>query len=235
MFIDLQSILERSDVPADVKATIGQHLEHETRQVGDQALFRALGAFLRAGLLVEDEQGCISYINERLTQLTGLRAGDLEGRRLQSILHGSENDIPPPSWDKAGRPVESMLIGGDGGKIPATLIPFPLFDHEGRYHGRFTIVTERSSTPRPPLQTTQRPPHPSPAEKNYLTLLSPREREILNELLAGQRVNDIASKLDISRHTVRNHLKAIYRKVGVHSQVELIGRAWPSGVKNDER
>jgi DNA-binding NarL/FixJ family response regulator len=53
--------------------------------------------------------------------------------------------------------------------------------------------------------------------------LSPREREILNAVAAGQRVASIAQTLHISPHTVRNHLKAIFRKVGVHSQVELLG------------
>jgi len=53
--------------------------------------------------------------------------------------------------------------------------------------------------------------------------LSQREREILRAVSSGQRVASIASLLGISPHTVRNHLKAIFRKVGVHSQVELLG------------
>jgi DNA-binding NarL/FixJ family response regulator len=53
--------------------------------------------------------------------------------------------------------------------------------------------------------------------------LSRREREILRAVSSGQRVASIARLLAISPHTVRNHLKAIFRKVGVHSQVELLG------------
>jgi DNA-binding NarL/FixJ family response regulator len=53
--------------------------------------------------------------------------------------------------------------------------------------------------------------------------LSQREREILRAVSAGQRVASIARLLGISPHTVRNHLKAIFRKVGVHSQLELLG------------
>lgn len=53
--------------------------------------------------------------------------------------------------------------------------------------------------------------------------LSHREREILRAVSSGQRVANIARLLGISPHTVRNHLKAIFRKVGVHSQVELLG------------
>ena len=34
----------------------------------------------------------------------------------------------------------------------------------------------------------------------------------------------IASQLNLSQHTVRNHLKAVFRKLGVHSQSELVER-----------
>lgn len=54
--------------------------------------------------------------------------------------------------------------------------------------------------------------------------LSPREREILEAVAGGQRVGNIARAFSISPYTVRNHLKAIFRKLGVHSQVELLAR-----------
>jgi DNA-binding CsgD family transcriptional regulator len=52
--------------------------------------------------------------------------------------------------------------------------------------------------------------------------LSQREREVLTHLVVGSRVATIAELLFISPNTVRNHLKAIYRKVGVSSQRALI-------------
>ncbi len=52
--------------------------------------------------------------------------------------------------------------------------------------------------------------------------LSTREKEIVEALGTGRRVKDIAQDLVISTHTVRNHLKAIYRKLNVRSQFELI-------------
>jgi DNA-binding NarL/FixJ family response regulator len=56
----------------------------------------------------------------------------------------------------------------------------------------------------------------------HLARLSEREREIVGALVAGQRVKEIAGTLTISAHTVRNHLKAIYRKLNVGSQLELV-------------
>ncbi len=56
-----------------------------------------------------------------------------------------------------------------------------------------------------------------------LDRLSPREAEVLDQLLAGHRVTSIATELEVSEHTVRNHLKSMFRKLGVHSQAELVG------------
>jgi len=52
--------------------------------------------------------------------------------------------------------------------------------------------------------------------------LRPRERQILDLLLSHRRVPAIATALGISAHTVRNHLKNLYRRAGVHSQQELL-------------
>lgn len=52
--------------------------------------------------------------------------------------------------------------------------------------------------------------------------LSPREREIVALLLDSARSAQIARTLQISVHTVRQHLKNILKKAGVHSQPELL-------------
>jgi DNA-binding NarL/FixJ family response regulator len=67
-----------------------------------------------------------------------------------------------------------------------------------------------------PVEPTQN--HPD------LDLLSRRERDVVTQLLQGHRVVSIAELLDVSEHTVRNHLKSIFRKLGVHSQAELVDR-----------
>ncbi len=67
-------------------------------------------------------------------------------------------------------------------------------------------------------------PPVAPLTHPDLASLTQREREILVHLAAGQRVPAIAAELHISQHTVRNHLKSIYRKLGVGNQSELIER-----------
>jgi PAS domain S-box-containing protein len=52
--------------------------------------------------------------------------------------------------------------------------------------------------------------------------LSARQVEIISRLIEGEHVDQIAQSLFLSPSTVRNHLTAIYRKFGVHSQAELL-------------
>lgn len=61
-----------------------------------------------------------------------------------------------------------------------------------------------------------------PAAGTDLSTLSQRERDVVNALCRGLRLSDIAKVLGISNHTARNHLKHVFRKLGVHSQVELL-------------
>lgn len=56
--------------------------------------------------------------------------------------------------------------------------------------------------------------------------LSNREVEVFRLLAQGYRANDIASMLFISSHTARKHTKTVFRKLGVHSQVELMRRCF---------
>ena len=70
----------------------------------------------------------------------------------------------------------------------------------------------------------------SEASRQSLALLSNREREIAELLLCGGGAKSISCRLAISPGTVRNHIKKIYPKLGVHSQVELLALARESGI-----
>ena len=54
--------------------------------------------------------------------------------------------------------------------------------------------------------------------------LTSRQWEIMDALLEGKRVPRIARDLFLSQSTVRNHLAALFKRFGVHSQPELIER-----------
>jgi DNA-binding CsgD family transcriptional regulator len=54
--------------------------------------------------------------------------------------------------------------------------------------------------------------------------LPPRQREVVSRLARGQRVPTIAREMYLSQSTVRNYLSAVFRKLGVGSQEELLTR-----------
>jgi two-component system response regulator FixJ len=59
--------------------------------------------------------------------------------------------------------------------------------------------------------------------------LTPREREIFEAMLGGMRPPAIARAFFISVHTVRRHAQAVFRKLDVHSQIELMNRFGAGG------
>jgi LuxR family maltose regulon positive regulatory protein len=67
-----------------------------------------------------------------------------------------------------------------------------------------------------------------------LSLLSGRELEIYTLLCRGNKYKEIGDTLYISENTVKTIIKAIYRKLEVHSRRELTGMARVSGDKHDQ-
>jgi DNA-binding NarL/FixJ family response regulator len=59
---------------------------------------------------------------------------------------------------------------------------------------------------------------------DQLETLSSREREVLGLMVDGLRLSQVAKALFISPHTAKNHLKAVFEKLGVHSQTELLAK-----------
>lgn len=72
------------------------------------------------------------------------------------------------------------------------------------------------------------PPEPEPSPIDDLT---PRESEILGLLAEGQSNKVIARNLGISDGTVKLHVKAILRKLGIHSRVEAAVIAVEHGLR----
>ncbi|MFC3771725.1 response regulator [Paenibacillus sp. GCM10012303] len=70
---------------------------------------------------------------------------------------------------------------------------------------------------------------PMSANKAQASPLTNREREILGLVAKGLSNKDISSKLDISEHTVKNHLKNILHKLHMENRVQLARYAYEQG------
>ena len=60
--------------------------------------------------------------------------------------------------------------------------------------------------------------------ENAVLNLSPREMDVFQGLLAGEKMKDIANVLGIRTSTVCGYCKEIYRELGVNSKAKLILR-----------
>jgi two-component system nitrate/nitrite response regulator NarL len=75
--------------------------------------------------------------------------------------------------------------------------------------------------------------HRSPdkgTETEHISLLSDRERQVVELISLGLKNKQIAERLSISEVTVRHHLTSIYNKLGVSDRLELLVFAHRNGL-----
>ena len=80
-----------------------------------------------------------------------------------------------------------------------------------------------------PGSTRGEPEHPRTLKKNEkqeiirrVKSLTPREREIMDRMIAGQANKVIAIELEISQRTVEIHRSRVMHKMGTHSLAHLV-------------
>ncbi len=61
-------------------------------------------------------------------------------------------------------------------------------------------------------------------------MLSEREKEVLTQLSRGFLYKEIASQLNISIGTVKQHIHKIYEKLHVQNRTEAINKVFPNGI-----
>ena len=176
------------------------------------------------GVLALHTNGCRVFSNRALDSVVATDARQPTGsaapppyipvdqqREYWRMLGETGYVLESATWTSA----ELDVVSRDGHRTPVniTIFPFSVVDGEPLAVWLF----------RPVLETAVEVPR-QPARAHELAVLTPREQEVLAQLLAGRRVASMARALFVSEHTVRNHLKSIFRKLHAHSQAELIDR-----------
>jgi DNA-binding CsgD family transcriptional regulator len=85
---------------------------------------------------------------------------------------------------------------------------------DGEPSGRVAIVLERAVSPQSAILRLE------------VHGASVREREVATLLARGLATPEIAETLVLSPHTVQDHVKSLFEKVGVSSRQELVGRVF---------
>ncbi len=68
------------------------------------------------------------------------------------------------------------------------------------------------------------------AEASSAQHLTQREVEVLALIGAGLMIKQVAARLDIGYHTVNDNIKAIYRKLGIHTRAQAAAEAAKRGL-----
>jgi DNA-binding NarL/FixJ family response regulator len=80
-----------------------------------------------------------------------------------------------------------------------------------------------------------RTPGPSPADQSRLAELSPREREVLLLLVEGLSNREMGERLFVSEATVKTHVMAVLRKLGLRDRVQAVIFGYESGMVRPRR
>jgi PAS domain S-box-containing protein len=206
---------------------------------------------MNCGFLARDNAGVVLYSNKRLLDWLQRTRSEIVGRSMDTLFPEEIVDVIHDELKAVAagdmRVRLAMLVRKDGTTFPVLVIPNKLTDELGTQVGGIGIIVDLGS-----VQTAKTITYgssdglrgmlshialeiqslaltaelaPSSArifEQPELHDLSPREREVVALLLAGERVPGIASLLYISPHTARNHLKSVFRKLDVGNQSDLI-------------
>jgi PAS domain S-box-containing protein len=168
---------------------------------------------------VIDPEGMLVWLNPAAERLVG----DARGRRFTEVVAVTDRPRAKDEFTKkiiGTVPVTDAsvhVLRPDGSEARIEISSAPLRNGH-RIVGVFGLVS--------------RPPEHRPAAARH-PKLTPREVEVLRLLSHGASTDQIAERLGIARETVRNHVRSILRKLGVHSRIEAMAVARAEGVLDD--
>jgi two-component system nitrate/nitrite response regulator NarL len=199
--------------------------------IDDHALFRmGLAELLtRRGIQVVDmvasgEQGCVQLQQSSVdVVLLDMRMPGMNGLDVLKRLRTDFPQLPIVmlTTSRDERDIIDSLQNGAQGYLLKDMEPDELIDALRRIveRGETVVAAELTAVLAKAVQGGEHPEARSDMDAAFASL-TPREREILCHLAEGQSNKLIARNLGISDGTVKLHVKAILRKLEVHSRVE---------------
>ncbi|MDQ7839299.1 MAG: PAS domain S-box protein [Thermodesulfobacteriota bacterium] len=107
---------------------------------------RALVETMNDGLAIRDENGFLTYVNDRFCAMLGYSRDEIIGHPVTDFLDEANQDIlgeQMAAGTKGGHPSYDITWTGKGGlKIPTIVSPAPIRDAEGQIKGSFGVITD---------------------------------------------------------------------------------------------
>jgi LuxR family transcriptional regulator, maltose regulon positive regulatory protein len=124
------------------------------------------------------------------------------------------NAVPFLGWSHQGTPMASLLAALD--RVASTPWVHELNQAAAGRPDIASAYAPTTATPRERQATLESVVRPA---------LSPREREVLNELARGSTYADIAAQLFVSENTIKTHVSSLYGKLSVGRRSEALAVA----------
>ena len=159
---------------------------------------------------VLDTTGIVRWINPAAERLLG----DIRGRHYTSVVAPEDSRRAKELFSRKvlgtapATEATAFLVSTAGARVAVELSAVPLKNGE-RVVGVFGLIDERADD-------TTAGPHPH---------LTPRQAEVLGLLEQGRSTKQIAAELHLSTETVRNHVRHLFRALGVNSRLEAVAAA----------
>ena len=193
--------------------------------VDDNALFRdgvarileADGRFSVVGHAASAEEGVKAALKLRPDiVLMDLHMPGIGGVEAVKRIRSSRPELPIGVFTvfEADGSIQQALDAGANGYLAKDSSPTEFCDAaEALFQGRTELL-------RPP------PPRPAAAEDyrrhSEVSMLTPREIEVLRALATGATYPVIASRLGISPKTLRNHISNLYQKLRIYDRAQAV-------------
>lgn len=193
--------------------------DHALFRIGLQELLErrgidvsAVGSCLRGIELVMEEQPDVVLLDMRMPDMTGIEV------LIRLRENGQKMPISMLTTSREEKDIVDALQNGAQGYLLKDMEPDELIDALREIMQGNTVVAKELTGIL--AKAVQGESQSGNAQTSSLDDLTPREREILCHLADGQSNKVIARNLGISDGTVKLHVKAILRKLDVHSRVE---------------
>jgi DNA-binding CsgD family transcriptional regulator len=156
---------------------------------------------------VLDKTGVVRWINPAAERLLG----DIRGKHYTSVVAAEERLRARELFSRkvlGSVPAETtgVLVSAEGKRVTAELSAVVLKSGE-EVVGVFGLVGGPRDEDEPPA------PHPH---------LTPRQVQVLRLLEQGRSTKQIAEELHLTPETVRDHIRRLFRALGVHSRLEAV-------------
>nr|WP_255494221.1 PAS domain-containing hybrid sensor histidine kinase/response regulator [Hufsiella ginkgonis] len=211
----------------EVERQVGIIVDISERKKADEqiTLLSLVASKTVNGVVINDDKGCVKWVNESFTKITGYGLQDVAGKRIGDVVKGPDTDIHElervRTLSRESKPFNAELLNykKDGTPIWVSVSNTPIFDQYGAVEQEIEIVndiSERKLAEQELIKTREEALALSRAKEMFVSVMSHEIRTPLNAVIGMTHIlmedNPTASQLehlDILKFSAENLLSLL--------------------------